>query len=93
MNNKSELKVVFKQPLIVNVKFAGVDSWDRPIFKDVNSNNYYGSVTTLWDAYDSKDEIVNYFRDHIEELEWFGIKFDCEPNGGLNSNIELNIVD
>jgi len=33
------------------------------------------------------------FKEHIGELEWFGTEFDCEPNGGLNSDIELNIVE
>jgi GH43 family beta-xylosidase len=79
--------------LVTNIKFAGIDSWNRPVFKATNSNNYYGSVTTLFDSYDKKQDIIDYFKRNIYELEWFGTEFDCEPNGGLNSDIELNIID
>jgi len=79
--------------MIIQIKFKGIDSWNRPVFKDVNSNNYYGSVNTLFDYTDSTEKIVDYFNMHMSELEWFGTKFDCEPYGGLSKNITLTIID
>lgn len=83
--------------MIVTIKFKGVDDWNRPVFKDINSNTYYGSVNIL---VPDKELIPNnttkgiseYFKDNIHQLEYFGDHFGCEPNGGLNSNTILNII-
>jgi len=79
----------------VLIKYVGIDSWNRPIFKSANS--YYGSVNTLFPnkniaPNDTNEEIIEYFKNNINELEYFGDEFDCEPNGGLNKCIKLKIV-
>jgi hypothetical protein len=79
--------------MIVNIKLKGVDDWNRPVFKDVDSNHYYGSVTTLFGWDNPRQEIIDYFKANIDELEYFGVHFGCEPNGGINKNIILNIVE
>ena len=75
----------------VHIRFEGVDNWNRPVFKDIKTRNRYGSVDKLfcWDADES--EVLAYFKNNMGELEYFGNSFGCEPNGGLNENIELVI--
>lgn len=84
--------------LLKEIKFAGIDSWNRIVFHTLDKSEYYGSVTTLYP--DSKKfpkntifDILNYFRHNLSELEYFGTKFDCEPHGGLVDNIEFKILD
>jgi len=79
--------------MIIKIKFKGIDSWNRPVFKNIESNSHYGSITTLFDYVDSSDKIIAYFKENIHELEYFGDKFDCEPYGGLDSRIKLEIVN
>jgi len=78
---------------IVNIKFVGVDDWNRPIFKSTTSKDYYGSVAKLFDFDSDPQCVIAYFKDHMDELEFFGTSFGCEPMGGLSANIELNIVE
>ena len=33
---------------VIKVKFRGIDSHNRPIFKAVNCNDYFGSVNFLF---------------------------------------------
>ncbi|MCK9429978.1 MAG: hypothetical protein M0R17_08230 [Candidatus Omnitrophica bacterium] len=79
--------------MIIKIKFKGIDSWNRPVFKNIESNSHYGSVTTLFDYEDDPDKIIAYFKENIHELEYFGGRFDCEPHGGLDSRIKLEIVN
>ena len=78
--------------IIVNLKFKGIDHWNKPVFKDVDRKDYYGSVNTLFNEDDSEDKVLAYFKDNIDELEYFGDYFGCEPMGGLDENIKLNIL-
>ena len=79
---------------IVKIAYVGIDAWNRPIFKDIDSNTYFGSVTTLVPNKTLKTsvDIRNYFSNNISELEYFGSSFGCEPHGGLDSNITLIII-
>lgn len=77
---------------MINIKFKGIDDWNRPVFKDVDSSTYYGSTRTLFGWADPKEKIIEYFKSNMDELEYFGSSFGCEPNGGLGKNITLNIV-
>jgi len=76
----------------VNIKFKGIDDFNRPVFKDVDSNTYYGSTSILFGGEDKPEKIIECFKSNIGELEYFGTHFNCEPNGGLSNNITLNIV-
>ncbi len=78
------------------IKFVGIDSWNRPVYKDVNTTIYYGSVHTLFPnkniaPNNTPAEINEYFKKNIEELEYFGVQFDCEPNGGMPAHYKLVI--
>ena len=76
----------------IPITFVGIDGWNRPIFKVIDKKEYYGSVTKLFDFDSTLDVVLNYFQDHIDELEYFGTSFDCEPQGGINPNIKLKII-
>lgn len=83
---------------IIELKFRGVDRFDRPVYKDVNSSDHYGSVDCLFPdkrnfPNGTTQEINDFFRKNINELEYFGNHFGCEPNGGIPKNIEFKIID
>ena len=83
-----------------DVKFKGIDSWNRPVYKIVDSNVYIGSVDTLFpDKHiapnNTKEEIDEYFKNHLDELVIFGNTFDKgdDPLGyAIKENINLNII-
>jgi hypothetical protein len=77
----------------IKIKFRGIDDWNRPVFKDIDSNIYFGSVNTLFNYDDTAEKVLTYFKDHIDELEYFGTHFGCEPMGGISKNITLEIVE
>jgi hypothetical protein len=72
------------------IKFKGIDSWSRPVFKTVDKPEYFGSVTTLFDYNATEEDVLK--RIHVSELEYFGDHFGCEPHGGINPNVKLEIV-
>lgn len=77
----------------LEIKFKGIDSWNRPIYKVIDKNVYLGSVCTLFDYSIDKSEIDNYFKDNLSELCIFGDTFDCEPLGtDIKKDINLIIV-
>lgn len=84
---------------IVEIKFEGIDDWNRPVFKDVKSNMRYGDVNNLFSYHDIEDNekfksfLLSYKENPRFYLEYFGRSFGCEPNGGLPKNIELKIID
>ena len=67
----------------MKVFFAGVDSWNRPIFKVTDKNMYFGSTSRLLDFEATEQEALDRVSEH--DLEYFGTYFDCEPNGGRPS--------
>lgn len=82
--------------LIINIQFKGIDYWNRPIFKDVIRNMYYGDVNKLWTAKEAGEDyniLIDYYKDNINGLEFFGYEFDCEPLGGIDDRIKLNIIN
>ena len=74
---------------LIEIKFEGIDSWNRPIFKDTKSNRRYGSGDVLLGEIKrvypngTNAEIVEYFKNdnNIRYLCYFGRSFDCEPMG------------
>jgi hypothetical protein len=75
-----------------DLKFRGIDSWNRPVFKDVDSTLHFGSVNKLFNDSTPKEEIISYFKERPEELEYFGDKFGCEPHGGNQSFFKYNFI-
>ena len=79
---------------VVNIKFKGIDDWNRPVFKDVDSNTYYGSVCKLFSWDEDPKKVIDYFKTAtVDSLEYFGRHFNCEPHGGISKDITLNIVE
>lgn len=76
---------------VIPIVYRGIDSWNRPVFRSKNS--YYGSVNKLFGFDTDKREVIEYFKNNIEDLEYFGNHFGCEPHGGFDhANYELRIV-
>ena len=76
----------------IDIKFKGIDDWNRPVYKVVDKNIFFGSVNKLFNYNASDTEVNEYFRSNLEELEFFGDHFGCEPHGGRASNWVFNIV-
>lgn len=76
---------------IVQIKFRGIDDWHRAVFKDVNSATYYGDCNSRKTG--KPEDVIAYYKENIMELDYFGTSFNCEPNGGMNPNIQLKIID
>lgn len=79
--------------ILVQIKFRGIDDWNRPVFKNIASNSHYGDVNKLWTDNADPFEIIRYYKEHIDQLEYFGTRFGCEPHGGLDKSIKLEIVN
>jgi hypothetical protein len=93
----SDNKIMFNtQQMILEIKFRGIDDWNRPIYKVANNKYkslHFGSTNTLFDYEDSAAKVNDYFIDHMDELKYFGDHFNCEPHGGMPFNgFELKII-
>lgn len=80
--------------MILEVKFCGIDDWNRPVYKGVREDStplYFGCVYRLF-SYEATEEEVN--KDITEfDLEYFGRSFGCEPHGGMPfKDLELKIL-
>lgn len=88
-----------KHEVHMDIKFIGIDDCNRPVFKDIDSSIYIGDVNKLWtynELGENNHTINTYYKQHIEELEFFGTSFNCEPHEcirGLPLNYKLNIID
>jgi len=76
---------------IIHVKFRGIDDFHRAVFKDINSSAYYGDCNATMGG--KPETVIKFYKENIELLEYFGTSFNCEPNGGLNPNYKLEIID
>ena len=63
---------------MIEVQYVGIDSWNRPVFKGDN-NAYYGSTDKLYPVGAAESEVLTNLT--VEDLEYFGQEFDCEPMG------------
>ena len=77
---------------IVKLKFRGIDDWNRPVFKDTETKSHYGSADKLFSYEATEKEVIDYFKENLSDLEYFGTYFGCEPNGGLPEGITFEIV-
>ncbi len=71
----------------ITVKFEGIDSFNRPIFKGTNTKERFGSLDKLFD-YDATEKTVLNEVDEID-LYYFGNFFGCEPIGTPPGDIEI----
>ena len=75
---------------IMKIKFVGIDSWNRPIYKKIDEKIYFGSTETLF-GYDEELEAQEYIKNNVNELTYFGRSFDCEPMGTHPSNFKIPV--
>jgi hypothetical protein len=83
--------------ILITLIFIGADDWDRPVFKHIHSNIYFGSTDILIPNKElgliSEKSIVSYFNENIKQIEYFGSQFNCEPHGGpIDEKYELVII-
>lgn len=73
MQNTPELKLTFR----------GVDSFNRPVFKDIHSPKHYGATDVLFDYNTTEAQILQAIQEGRlipqKHISFFGYKFDCEP--------------
>lgn len=67
----------------LSLRFYGIDGWNRPVFKDMDSRNFYGDVDHLFGHDVEQMEVINFYSDKQLNkcLSYFGYKFNCEPEG------------
>jgi hypothetical protein len=69
----------------MEVKFEGIDSFNRPIFREVagkygkSSTRRFGCVNKLFDYDTPESEVLKEVSE--KDLLFFGNKFGCEPMG------------
>jgi len=73
--------------MTVKVKFEGIDSWNRPVFKSLLSKSRYGSVDILFDYNTTELKVLEKINE--DNLLFFGDSFGCEPMGDTVTNLEI----
>jgi hypothetical protein len=73
------------------IKFRGIDNYNRPIYKVIDKPMYFGSTDTLFSDEADEEKVNDYFKSNTDELEYFGNRFGCEPHGGRPENLILTI--
>jgi len=72
---------------IEEIKFYGIDCWNRPIFKSTKYKNFYGSTEILFGIDATEKEVLDKVTEN--DLSFFGNKFQCEPMGIKCSNLKI----
>ena len=60
----------------IKVVFEGIDSWNRAVFKSINSKERFGSTDKLVNTEDEAKALIT-----EQDLVYFGNSFGCEPMG------------
>ena len=71
------------------LKYEGIDDWNRPVFKDHN-NNRFGNTDLLFDwkaTFEDVDLIIS-----EKHIVYFGDTFGCEPMGTLINPDKIKLV-
>lgn len=69
------------------VVFAGIDMWNRAVFRVPGRNLFYGSLDMLFAYGEEEDEVIKQLEG--KQLYFFGTEFNCEPDGMPAGNIEI----
>lgn len=86
--HKKELKEFRKQNKTIKIKFAGIDGWNRPVFKSIEKPyRFYGDTCNLFNSDATEKEVLS--KIEIDNLCYFGDHFGCEPCGTTAGNIEI----
>lgn len=78
-NIKKQWKKDRKKEEKIKLQFVGIDSWNRPVFKDPDKNEFFGDVNNLFDYSATETEVLK--KVDIYNLCYFGSHFGCEPMG------------
>ena len=63
----------------IDVQYENIDSWNRPIFREVGGSRRYGCGHILFPYQESESEVLK--KVESKDLDYFGRHFDCEPEG------------
>ncbi len=78
------------------IKFYGIDNFNRPIFKQVNKQQFFGLIDHLFrdenEFNDKKDYFLQWLDTHQDNISFFGTHFNCEPLGIYNKNWKFKII-
>ena len=72
---------------IEQIKFEGIDSWNRPVFKSVANKNRFGSVDKLFSIGAAEQEVIGTVTE--KDLCFFGTWFGCEPMGTPSGDVVI----
>lgn len=77
----------------MQIKFVGVDEWNRPVFKPLNKNYYLTDTNNLFD-YDATEKEIKQFYSDLTPLNNYivykGKSFNSEPMGNeLDYDLEI----
>jgi hypothetical protein len=61
------------------VQYVGIDFWNRPVFKSIDRDLYYGSVDILFDYGASESDVMEKISSDM--LLYFGRSLDDDPMG------------
>ena len=83
-------------PKHYNIKFKGVDDWNRPVYRIQGLNVYIGDVNNLFDWGSTKEQVDTFYLtdDNIKCLCIFGSTFNKhDPLGtSIKKDIKLTII-
>lgn len=70
------------------IKFAGIDDWNRPVFKSLDKkSHFYGCTYKLFQYWAKESEVLRTVDE--DDLCYFGSRFNCEPYGTLVENLKI----
>ena len=76
---------------ILKLKFYGIDNFNRPIFKNIEKKQFYGSTDKLFNHNADATEVLKIVDE--KDLTYFGERFNCEPLGiSINPDIKIEFV-
>ena len=80
----------------LKIRYIRIDSWNRPVFRAIDKQMYFGSVNFLFRNEDEPQKIEEFFEKNIDNLVYFGSHYNCEPLGlhpsELKEPVQLEIV-
>ncbi|MGE4300856.1 MAG: hypothetical protein AB7F40_04545 [Victivallaceae bacterium] len=79
----------------IRIKFVGIDSWNRPVFKAINRDNFFvGDTCHLFAYHSTEKEVLNRYGDAdlSKHLTYLGNHFDCEPEGLPLDTAKIEVV-
>lgn len=59
------------------LKYYGINKWNRPVFKEIGNKKYFGAFSLLFNYNESDNEILRCTK--IQDLCYFGTRFDNKP--------------